>query len=81
MHNVGKIDKIIRIAIATILVILFFTKVLESSFVLFLAFMLVFTSLNRCCPIYALLGLGTCGVPVDKTKKTIETEKLTLKKK
>lgn len=80
MHNVGKIDRIVRLSIAVILAILFFTHVLESYFFIFLAFMLVMTSLKRCCPLYAILGLGTCGVKVDESKKTIETETLNLNK-
>ena len=80
MHNVGKIDRFIRIGIAAALLILYFTHVLESKFFLFLPFVLVFTALNRCCPLYAILGLGTCGVKVDESKKTIETEKLNLRK-
>lgn len=80
MHNVGKIDRFIRIGIAVVLLILYFTHVFESKFFLFLPFVLIFTSLNRCCPLYAILGLGTCGVKVDESKKTIETEKLELKK-
>ena len=80
MHNVGKIDRLIRIGIAVVLLVLYFTHVLESKFFLFLPFVLIFTSLNRCCPLSALLGLGTCGVEVEKSETTIETEQLKLKK-
>lgn len=79
MHNVGKIDRAIRLVAAATLVILYFTNVLESSFFLFLSFILVMTSLRRCCPIYALLGLGTCGVHTTETKTKIDTDKLKLK--
>lgn len=80
MHNVGKIDRLIRIGIAIVLLVLYFTHVFESKFFLFLPLVLIFTSLNRCCPLYAILGLGTCGVKVDKRETTIETDKLNLKK-
>lgn len=80
MHNVGKIDRIIRLSIAAILATLYFTNVLESKFFLFLPFMLGMTSLRRCCPLYSVLGLGTCGISVDESKKTIETQPLDLKK-
>ena len=80
MHNVGKIDRFIRIGLAIVFLVLYFTHVLESKFFLFLPLVLVFTSLNQCCPLYAILGLGTCGVKVDESKKRIETEKLDLKK-
>lgn len=79
MHNVGKIDRIIRITIAAVLLILYFTDVFESGIILFFAFMLIITSLRRCCPLYAVVGLGTCGIKVDKTENKIETEKLNLK--
>ena len=79
IHNVGKIDRTIRLILAVIVGTLHFTGVLESQGFLFLAFMLVMTSFNRCCPLYALFGLGTCGVEVEKSDKTIETEKLKLK--
>lgn len=81
MHNVGKIDRLIRIGLAAISATLYFTHTVESKFFLFLAFMLVMTSLRRCCPLYAVLGLGTCGIPVDESKKIIETEKLKINKK
>jgi len=79
MHNVGKIDRIIRLVIAATLIVLYFTKVLESSIYLFLALLLVFTSLRRCCPLYAVLGLGTCGIKTEETDRKIDTEKLKLK--
>ncbi len=79
MHNVGKIDRAIRLLIAATLLILYFTKVLESSFFLFLPLVLVMTSLRRCCPLYALLGLGTCGVKPVETENKIDTDKLKLK--
>ena len=79
IHNVGKIDRIIRIVLAVIIGTLHFTGVLASQGFLFLAFLLAMTSLNRCCPLYTLLGFGTCGVEVEKSDKTIETKELKLK--
>jgi len=76
MHNVGKIDRAIRLLIAATLLALYFTKVLESAFFLFLPLV---TSLRRCCPLYAVLGLGTCGVKTVETETKIETDKLKLK--
>jgi hypothetical protein len=80
MHNVGKIDRIIRIVLALLFLSLYLTHVLESKVFLVLGFILFMTSLRQCCPLYAILGLGTCGIPNDESKKTIETEKLDLKK-
>jgi hypothetical protein len=79
MHNVGKIDRAIRLLIAATLLILYFTKVLESAFFLFLPLVLVMTSLRRCCPLYAVLGFGTCGVKPVETDNKIDTDKLKLK--
>jgi hypothetical protein len=79
MHNVGKIDRAIRLVIAVTLVILYFTKVIESPAILFISMVLVFTSFRRCCPLYALLGLGTCGIKTDESDRKIDTEKLKLK--
>lgn len=79
IHNVGKIDRIIRIILAVTVGTLYFTRVLESKAFLFLAFMLAMTSLNRCCPLYSIFGFGTCGIEVEENDKKIKTEKLKLK--
>lgn len=78
MHNVGKIDRTIRIILALTFGVLYFTHVLTSQFFLFLSLLLLFTSLRRCCPLYAITGLGTCGIKTDKSSTIIETEKLKL---
>lgn len=80
MHNVGKIDRLIRIGLAAVFASLYFTHILESRFFLGLALLFAVTSLRRCCPLYAILGLGTCGVSVEKTDRKIETDVLNLKK-
>lgn len=80
MHNVGKIDRIVRIVIAVIILLLYFTPILESKLFLLLPFVLIFTSLNRCCPLYAILGLGTCGIKTENSETTIDTDKLDMKK-
>ncbi len=79
IHNVGKIDRIIRVLIAIVIAALYYTGILESEAFLFLAVLLAMTSLNRCCPIYSLLGFGTCGIEVDKSEKKIKTKELKLK--
>ena len=81
MHNVGKIDRWIRLGIAAILMILYYTKTVEYQALIVVALILAATSLRRCCPLYALLGFGTCGIETDKTDKVIETKPLDLKKK
>ncbi len=81
MHNVGKIDRWIRLGIAAILMILYYTKIVEYQAVIIIALILAATSLRRCCPLYALLGLGTCGIETDKTDRVIDTKLLDLNKK
>lgn len=81
MHNVGKIDRWIRLGIAAILMILYYTKTVEYQALIVVALILAATSLRRCCPLYALLGLGTCGIETDKTDRVIDTKPLDLNKK
>lgn len=65
----GSTDKIIRIILAVLFAVLFFTKVVTGvlGFVLLaLGAIFVLTSLVGYCPIYALVGLSTC--PVSEKK-------------
>ena len=81
LHNVGKIDRIIRFILALTLGTLYFTKTVEGTWantLIIIAIVLLMTSLRQCCPLYALLGFGTCGVKTEKTETTIKTEKLKL---
>ncbi|SFF11800.1 YgaP family membrane protein [Flavobacterium xueshanense] len=60
--NMGSIDKIIRIAIAVIIAILYFTNTISGTLAIVLgAFALIFiiTSFVSFCPLYALLGIST----------------------
>ncbi|GAP70151.1 hypothetical protein BA6E_121609 [Bacteroidales bacterium 6E] len=81
MHNVGKTDRIVRGIIAIILAILYIKKTLEGTWgdiALALAILLGITSLRRCCPLYALLGFGTCGIETKESDTKIKTERLDL---
>ena len=63
--NMGSADKIIRLLIAAVVAILFFTNVITGTFgivLLVLAAVFVLTSLISFCPLYALVGLNTCPV-------------------
>lgn len=63
--NMGSVDKIIRLLIAAVVAILFFTNVITGTFgivLLVLAAVFVITSLISFCPLYALVGLNTCPV-------------------
>jgi len=81
-HNVGKIDRIIRLSVALILVVLYYLKIASGAYDTWFivgAVMLAVTSLRQCCPIYALLGFGTCGIDTSDKKPVIETKKINLK--
>ena len=63
MNNVGRIDRIIRVVLGAAILILYFVKLIPEHLMdasLAVSLLLVFTSLRRCCPLYALLGFGTC---------------------
>ena len=60
--NVGTIDKIIRIALAALVAILYFTNVISGTLgivLLVLAAVFVLTSLVSFCPIWAVFGINT----------------------
>ena len=82
LHNVGKIDRYIRMTAAITIFVLYFLEVISGDLgegLLIAAVVLFATSLRRCCPIYGLLGLGTCASesPGKETSK-IKTKKLKL---
>jgi hypothetical protein len=82
LHNVGKIDRFIRLSIALILVVLYYAKIANGAWDTYFmvgAAMLLITSMRRCCPIYALLGFGTCGVETDTKDQIIKPKKVNLK--
>ena len=61
--NMGNIDKIIRILVAIVIAVLFFTNVISGTLgilLLVLAGVFVFTSLISFCPLYTLFGMSTC---------------------
>ena len=67
--NMGSTDKIIRLILAAVFAVLFFTGTVTGllGFVLLaLGAIFVLTSLVGFCPIYALVGLNTC--PVEQHK-------------
>lgn len=79
MNNVGKIDRLIRMLLAVGLIILHITHVIPKGYediALFAAAILAMTSLRKCCPLYSLLGFGTCGVNHNKQEPRIKTKKL-----
>jgi hypothetical protein len=68
--NIGAIDKSVRIILAAIIAVLFFTGVLSGTAAIILlgvAAILLLTSFFNFCPIWHLLGIST-------TKKTIQSQ-------
>jgi hypothetical protein len=61
-RNMGTIDKAIRILVAVVVVILYFTNVISGTLgiiLLALAAVFVVTSIVSICPLYILLGLSS----------------------
>ncbi len=66
--NMGTLDKIIRIVLAIIFAILYFTGTITGTIALILLVLgviFVITSLISFCPLYAIFGLRTCPLPKD----------------
>ena len=60
--NMGTTDKILRIAAAVLIAILYFTNVIPGTLgivLLVIAAVFVLTSLISFCPLYPLLGINT----------------------
>lgn len=63
--NMGSADKIIRIIIAAIIVLLYFTGTISGTLgivLLVLAGIFVLTSFISFCPLYAPFGISTCSL-------------------
>jgi len=60
--NMGSIDKVIRILVAVVIAVLFFTNVIMGTLgivLLVLALVFVITSLISFCPLYLPFGINT----------------------
>jgi len=63
--NMGSADRIIRLVIAAIVGVLFFTDVISGTLgivLLVLAGVFVLTSFISFCPLYAPFGINTCSI-------------------
>lgn len=61
--NMGSIDRIIRIILAAVFAVLYFTHTVSGTLgivLLVLGGVFLFTSVISFCPLYALVGLNTC---------------------
>lgn len=70
VKNVGTTDKIIRFAIAAVMLVLYFTNVVTGTLgivALVVAGIMVFTSLFSFCGLYTLIGVNTCPLEQEKS--------------
>jgi fatty acid desaturase len=61
--NMGTADRVIRILLAVVMAVLYFTNTITGTFgivLLVLAGVFLVTSLVSFCPLYTLVGLNTC---------------------
>ncbi len=61
--NMGNTDRLVRVLIAAVIAVLYFTKVIPGTLgivLLVLAGVFVATSLISFCPLYAPFGISTC---------------------
>lgn len=69
VKNMGNIDRIIRVLIAVIIAVLFFTNKISGTLgivLLVVAGVLVLTSIIRFCPLYLPLGIKTVKTSKDQ---------------
>lgn len=67
--NMGTTDKIIRLVVAAIIAMLYFTNIIPGTIgivLLVLAVVFVLTSLVSFCPLYTLVGYSSCPAKKDK---------------
>ena len=63
--NMGGLDKAIRLVVAVVLAVLYFTNTITGTFALVAAIaaaIFTLTSIISFCPLYTLLGINTCKV-------------------
>ena len=61
--NMGSADKMIRLIVAVVITVLFFTNIISGTLgIILLVFAGVFvaTSLISFCPLYTIFGINTC---------------------
>jgi hypothetical protein len=63
--NMGSADKMIRLALAVLMVALYYTEVVTGTLgivLIVLASVFALTSFMSFCPLYTLVGINTCAV-------------------
>lgn len=62
-RNIGGLDRIVRILVAIVIGILYFTQVISGVLALVLltlGVVFIVTSIFSICPLYSILGMSTC---------------------
>jgi hypothetical protein len=65
-QNMGMVDRIIRVIIASVFIALFFTGTVTGTVgivLVILGAVFMLTSLVSFCPLYTLVGINTCPAP------------------
>ena len=68
--NMSNVDRIVRIILAAIFGVLYFTGTVTGTFgivLLVLGAVFVLTALVNSCPLYSLFGISTCPVEIKKS--------------
>lgn len=63
--NVGNFDRVLRLVLAAVFIILFLSKTVTGTFgilLLIFSFILIFTAFTGFCGLYKILGIRTCKV-------------------
>lgn len=61
--NMGSVDRITRLVVAAVIVVLYFTNVVSGTFglvLIILAAVFALTSFISFCPLYPIFGISTC---------------------
>ena len=69
----GKTDRMLRLAVALVLIILYFTGVLQGTLAIIawiIAAAFVITSMVHYCPLYVPFGLNTCSAAERNDEKS-----------
>jgi phosphotransferase system glucose/maltose/N-acetylglucosamine-specific IIC component len=67
-YNMGNFDRIVRIIVAVVIAVLYFTHIITGTLayvLMAIAGIFILTSFLGSCPLYSVFGINTCG-----TKKT-----------
>jgi hypothetical protein len=64
-RNMGNMDRVIRLVVAAVALLLYFTSTITGTFgiiMLVVAGIFVLTSLINFCPLYRIFGISTCKI-------------------